>query len=418
MHQYKKRVPYAPGIQRTVLYRRTFDLIKYYISNDSECRINSESGLNQNYEIKLKSRMDSDCRINSESKINLKLEKNKLRILNLTFKSQNPDSHFLYIKSKQGGEILSSPMGSDFASQNKEDCMMQKEIHLEALHSFTEKVKGDPNVIALVLSGSLAYGTVWKRSDIDLTMLVRDGTITKFALYNIDEDGVEIHMILMPVGVFKKEMRRFRAGEFTHGYYGKGEIVFSKDASLYTIFEETRQVGMDDAAASMIRKVQYLLVNMYRVEKWITALHDPLYSQHFLQECAASAADILLLMNAEEPTRESILRAMELRPELMHKIHVIPCTTVMTEDNVRNTLKTLDDFIQETMEYWKVPVLSFFSDGEPKTSSEYEHYLGYDVIFCLNYLAEHGLLERITMPSRVFKHSALTVEEIAFVAVI
>ncbi|HKM34300.1 MAG TPA: nucleotidyltransferase domain-containing protein [Lachnospiraceae bacterium] len=295
--------------------------------------------------------------------------------------------------------------------------MTQKEKHSQALKSFTEKVKNDPNVIALVLSGSLAYGTVWKRSDIDLTMLVRDGINAKFSLYNIDEGGVEIHMIIMPVGMFKKEMRQFRAGQFTHGYYGKGEIVFSKDDSLYLIFEENRTVGMDDVTMSIIPNVQMLLVNMYRVEKWITAFHDPLYSQHFLQDCAASVADIILLMNKEEPTRESILRAMELRPELMQKIHVIPCTTAMTEDEVRDTLKLLDDFILETMDLWSTPILRFFSDGELKTSSEFEHFVGSDVVFCLNYLAEHGLLERVTKASRVFKHSVLTVEEIAYVAI-
>lgn len=295
--------------------------------------------------------------------------------------------------------------------------MTQKEIHIQALKSFTEKVKIDPNVIALVVSGSLAYGTVWKRSDIDLTMLVRDGMNKKFDLYNIDENGVEIHMILMPVSVFKKEMRQLRAGQFSHGYYGKGEIVFSKDESLYPIFEETRIVGLDDVSMSIIPCVQMLLVNMYRAEKWITALHDPLYAQHFLQYCAGSVADIILLMNKEEPTRESLLRAMELRPELMHKIHVIPCTTTMTEDGIRDTLKLLDDFILESMDLWSVPILRFFSDGELKTSSEFERFMGQDVIFCLTYLAEHGLLERVTKASRVFKQSALTVEEIAYIAI-
>jgi len=52
--------------------------------------------------------------------------------------------------------------------------MTQKEIHQRALNNFVNSVKSDPNVIALLLNGSLAYGTVWAKSDIDLLMLIRD----------------------------------------------------------------------------------------------------------------------------------------------------------------------------------------------------------------------------------------------------
>lgn len=295
--------------------------------------------------------------------------------------------------------------------------MTQKEIHLHALQSFTDSVADDPNVIALLLSGSLSYGTVWEKSDIDLTMLVRDGSIKSFSDYNIDSEGIEIHLRVETVGSFKETMQKHRGGEYIHSFFGKGKFVFTKDPSLPDLFEDAKVLGEDDIAISAIPIVDYLLVLSHRAEKWITVFHDPLYSQRFLIECAIQISDLVLLMHKEIHTRESILRAMELEPELMQKVYVKPITTAMTEDDVRETLVAIDGYIQKTMEVWKQPVLQYFSDTEVKTSSQFYTYMGTDAVITLDYMAEHGLLERITSESRLFKHSLLTVDEIAYLAI-
>ena len=69
--------------------------------------------------------------------------------------------------------------------------MTQKEKHLNALNRFVERIKNDTSVIALLLYGSLAYGTVWERSDIDVELIVRDGTVRPTGWFFIEEAGVE-----------------------------------------------------------------------------------------------------------------------------------------------------------------------------------------------------------------------------------
>ena len=202
--------------------------------------------------------------------------------------------------------------------------MTVKERYLGVLESFSEKVKKDPNVIALILSGSLSYGTVWEKSDMDLTLLVRDGSIPKYSFYMMEEDEVEIEMNVMEVKAFKSDMSMLRAGESFHGYYGKSRFVFSKDPALIEVFEETTMVGLEDTVRSSYTRIQFMLSNMKKAEKWVKVFHDPLYAQHFLQWCATSASEILILLSGEEPDRECLLRAAELYPEKMKRIFELP----------------------------------------------------------------------------------------------
>ncbi len=289
--------------------------------------------------------------------------------------------------------------------------MNQKERYSNALESFTEQVKGDPNVIALMLCGSLAYSTVWKKSDIDLVMIVRDGSLHSEQSYRLDEDGIEINMTVTEVSKFKSNLQKMRGGDFWHSFYTMGTMVFTKDEALLELLEDSCNLGEDDVRKSFASKIGELLSYMTKAEKWITVFKDPLYSQHFLQMCAGVVANMELLVNNEKPTRESILRAQQLNPDLMNEIYVIPSTTVMSESDVQHTLKVLDDYLMKHMDWWSKHILRFLSDGDVKTCSHIWKNCGW---VPLEYLAEKGIIEKVTVSSRIFKKSKLTVEEAAY----
>ncbi len=298
--------------------------------------------------------------------------------------------------------------------------MNQREKHLIALETIAEQVKKDPNVIALLLSGSLAYGTVWEKSDIDLTLLVRDNAgVEKDACdYCLDEDGIEIHLALMEIADFKRAMRRQRGGEGSHSYLSHGRFVFTKDESLRALFEETKTVGADDAALSFIDLSEFLIVNMIRAEKWVTVFDDPLYAQRFLAVCAMHMADMILLRHGEDPNRESLLRAMELEPDVMRPVYVEPYTSRMTSDGVRRVIALCDAFLTAHIGWWSAPITRYLADGEPKRVSQCIRHFGVaNMFYPLSYLAQKGVILRVTQPARVFRHSRFTLEEVAYMAV-
>ena len=247
--------------------------------------------------------------------------------------------------------------------------MTQKEKHIQALGSFAERIKNDPNVVALLLYGSLAYGAVWEKSDLDVEIIVRDGTVFAQGFYLVEENGVAIEIMgFNEVSKFKKYLQRVRGG-FDHGVYGKGTLVFSKDEALFEMFEDTRKIGEDDAPKAFASKIGGLLNWMHKAEKWITVFDDTLYAQRFLQLCAPIAADMELILHRENPTRESILRAQQLNPDLMHEIYVLPSTSEMSKEDIRRALKAIDDYLMKHMDWWGRHILRFLSDGEVKACS-------------------------------------------------
>lgn len=289
--------------------------------------------------------------------------------------------------------------------------MTQRDKHVHALNNFIELVKNDSNVIALLLSGSLAYGTVWEKSDIDLVMLIRDSSASISACC-IDEDGIYISLILMEVSKFKSAMQKWR-GDNTCSQFALGTLVFTKDETLQEFMEETSKLGEDDAIMSFLSLFNNLWTEMTRAEKWITVLDNPLYAQRFLQWCCTAVADMELFRHHELPNRESILRAQQLNPNLMYEIFVLPSTKAMSVSDIRHTLEVLDNYLAAHMDWWSKPILKFLSNGEVKTASHIVKYLGISC-YPLDYLASKGIIEKVTQPARLFKHSKLTVEEVAY----
>ena len=292
--------------------------------------------------------------------------------------------------------------------------MTQKEKHLHAMNKFVDKVNNDPHVIALLLWGSLSYYEVWEKSNIEFTMLVRDKSASVMTHYYGDADGYELNLHLMEVSKFKEMLQKTRAGDFFHSAWSKGTFVYTKDESLPVFFEEARQAGKDDLVLSAVEAIGRMLYYMIKAEKWITVYGNALYAQRFLHSAYIPAADLVLMRHGEEPTRESVIRALELDPGLMHKIFVVPATTPMTVADVQHTLGVMEAYLTEHMDWWSKPVLQFLGDGEEKSFSHIERQL--KVGFrALDFLAEKGIIARITKPSRLFKKSKLTVEEIAYI---
>ena len=292
--------------------------------------------------------------------------------------------------------------------------MTQKEKHLLAMNRFVDKVKGDPHVIALLLWGSLSYYEVWEKSNIEFTMLVRDKSASVMTHFFGDADGYELNLHLMEVSKFKEALQRSRAGEFWHSAWSKGTFVYTKDESLLTFFEEVRKAGKDDLVRTFIRFIDMMMGATVKAEKWITLYGNALYAQRFLHMAYMQAADLVLMQHGEEPTRESVLRAMELEPEFMHEVFVVPTTTAMTVTDVQRVLGVIEAYLVEHMDWWSKPILRFLSDGEEKTASHIGKQVGAGYR-ALDFLARRGIITRITKPSRVFKKSKLTIDEVAYI---
>ncbi len=291
-----------------------------------------------------------------------------------------------------------------------------RERYMAAVDSFVGKVKDDPNVIAVIVSGSLAYDVIWEKSDVDMTLIIRD-QILKNDSYCIVEDGITINVALAPRSNFKRYMEQNIGGSWIHSYMSKGKIVYTTDDSLYEYYEDIRQIGADDMAMSMIYLAGELIENRDKCMKWLTARKDPLYAQFFLLLCGEAMARMEVCSNQITIGRDSIQKAMELNPDAIRPLYADVMSHCLTEEEIISRIEHIDRYLLEKSEIFKKPVLDFMEDQQIKTMTLIAKHFRAEPHFMIgvfDYLAESGVIEKISQTIRITPKSRMAVEEIGY----
>lgn len=291
-----------------------------------------------------------------------------------------------------------------------------KARYIAAQESFIGKVKGDPNVIAIIVSGSLAYDVVWEKSDIDMTMIVRDQPLTTQA-YCIDEDGILINVYLMVRSEFKRGMERAIGGSFSQSYFSKGKMVYSTDETLIEYFEDLKRVGSDDLAVSALHIAGTIVHLRDKTQKWLTARKDPLYAQYYLLKAAESVAHMELCIHGETISREALQRAAILNPEAIAPFYQEAMSHHMSVEEIESGIERLDKVLEQHLPIFSKPVIEFMSDQEIKTVTLINKYfqVSSDALFgIMDYLADKGVIEKVTQTIRITPKSKRAVEEVGY----
>lgn len=291
-----------------------------------------------------------------------------------------------------------------------------KERYQAAVQSFVEKVKDDPNVIAVIVGGSVAYDVVWERSDIDTTIVIRDQPI-KQPSYCILEDGITLNLAVLPRSSFRRGMERNIGGSFGHSFSAKSKIVYCTDDSLAEFFEELKAIGSDDMALATFYYAADLVGTYEKCQKWLTARRDPLYAQYYLLKAAETIAHMELCLRGEPASRESIQKALQLAPEWLKPLYGEAMSHHFDEEEVRSRIELIERYLDRSLDLVKRPVLEYMADQELKTVtmlSKQFHADGHFLIGLFNYLADKGVIEKVSQTIRITPKSKPSVEEIGF----
>jgi hypothetical protein len=295
----------------------------------------------------------------------------------------------------------------------------QSEVKLRyqaAADSFIDKIKVDPNVIAVIISGSLAYDQVWEKSDIDMTLIVRD-QVLKHDTYCVVEDDITINVYLVTRSNFKRFLESLNGGSMQHSYFSKGQIVYSTDDSLYEYFEDFKQIGKDDIAMTIFYHACELVHIYDKCLKWIKVKQDPLYAQFYLLKAAEVIARMEVCLQGEIPTREAITKAYQINPELIAIYYNQAMSHHYTKEEIMDAIERIEQYLQQHLDIIQKPVIDYMSDGEMKTVTMITKYFrteSHFIIGILDYLADKGVLVKISQTIRITPKSRMAVEEITY----
>ncbi|KAI7256687.1 hypothetical protein KC345_g10945 [Hortaea werneckii] len=291
-----------------------------------------------------------------------------------------------------------------------------KSRYTAAVDSFVDQVKSDPNVIAVIICGSLAYDQVWEKSDIDMAIIVRDQPLQQTS-YCLIEDGITINVQLFVRSGFKRGLDRMIGGSIPQSFLAKGHIAYTADDSLHGYFEEFKKLGSHDIALSLLRDACELIDLFYKSRKWLTVRGDLLYAQYYLLKAAEQIAKMEVCSQGETPIRESILTVLDMKPELMAPLYSEAMSRRLNEVEIGAAIEGIGRFIDGKLNLLKVPVLDYLADGEIRTVTLLAKHFKLDSHFLVNildYLADKGIIEKVSQTIRITPKSRPSVEEIGY----
>lgn len=286
-----------------------------------------------------------------------------------------------------------------------------------AVQSFVDKVRSDPNVIAVIVYGSVSHGTVWEHSDIDMTVIVRDQKLENKG-YGIYEDDILINIDLVQRSDLRRYMDKEIAGSVNHSFSATSKIVYTTDDSLYAYMEENKQIGKRDMERSLFLTTGWVMGSMLKIRKWIEVKHDLDYARFYIFNAANAIAVMEVTSRYEVPTREAILQAAKLNPPLMDKFFYQPMSAPMTAEAIYALMAEMDQYLMGHMEAIQRAADECFGDGEIKTGTQVSRFYKtslHALDTTLDYLCEKGYLIRVSQVIRLTPKSKPAVDEMAYI---
>lgn len=298
--------------------------------------------------------------------------------------------------------------------------MEVQERYQAALDSLVAKLKQDHYVLAAVLYGSVARGDAWEKSDIDLTIIQRDGLQRGNQCLWLVEDGINISASVVSRNRFKRVMDGALQGSIHHSVRSQSKLLFSKDESIAAWFEETDRIEARDREFQLLRAGANVPPNLYKAEKWFYTKKDLNYSFLWILHTVNDLARVEVVLNSEAPRREVIHQALKYNPSFFNAVYTDLINGPKDEQAIQQALDMINAYLEERADRLFKPVLDYLAQaGGIRTASELSAHFrkkvqAYDLSSVYEWLAQKGIIEKVAAPIRLTKKSQVALEEPAY----
>jgi hypothetical protein len=300
------------------------------------------------------------------------------------------------------------------------DKSIQQEF-TQALDALVSQVKEDRSILAAVLCGSLSHDTVWAKSDIDLVLVTVDDRKIESTDLSLYADGVNIHAFLMPRTEFRQAVEGSTRNSFMHSFLTKGRLLYTHDPTIADLCAALAGVGARDTQLQLLRAATSALPSIYKARKWFVTRGDLDYTALWILYAATSLARVEVIGRRLLADREVLPQAIALNPAFFKTIYTDLLNVRKTPKSVEAALDAVEGYVAERANALFGPVIDHLREaGEARSASEIEAYFkrNFDVggvTTACEYLADQGLIGKVSTPVRLTKRSNIEVQELAFI---
>ena len=290
----------------------------------------------------------------------------------------------------------------------------------EALDDLVAQVREDRSILAAILCGSLSHDEVWTKSDIDLALVTiddRKADSEGFALY---AGGVNVHAFLMPRADFRKAVEGSVRNSFIHSLLAKGRLLYTHDETIAALCQRLHEIGERDTQVQLLAAATRALPPIDKAHKWLVTRGDLDYTALWILYAATPLARIEVLSARQLADREVIPQAMRLNPAFFTTIYTAMLNVKKTKKNVQAALDAIDEYMAARAPSLFAPLLDHLREvGEARSATEIENHFkrNFDVegvTTACEYLADQGIITKVSTPVQLTRRSNIMVQELAF----
>jgi uncharacterized protein len=290
-----------------------------------------------------------------------------------------------------------------------------------ALDALTADIREDRSILAAILCGSLSHDAVWKHSDIDLVLVTIDDKKIEQTMVSLNADGLNVHASLVPRAEFRKLAEGSVRNSFMHSLLAKGRLLYSHDASIEQMCAGLHDIGERDSAQQVFRAATAVLPSLYKAHKFFETRNDAYYTAIWILYTATPLAQVEVMGARLIADREVIPQATKLNPGLFQSIYTGLLDGRPTRETVAAALDVIDTYMARRAPELFAPLLAYLREtGEARSVTELDahfarHFGVQHASMACEYLADRGLIAKVSITRQLTRRSNVSVQELAFV---
>jgi len=290
----------------------------------------------------------------------------------------------------------------------------------EALEELVAEVKRDKSILAAVLCGSLSHDTVWAKSDIDLLLITADDKKTESSTVALYANGINVHALLMSRTKFRQMAEGSLRNSFIHSFLTKGRVLYTHDDTISALWARFQEIGARDTQIQLLRAGIQALAPVDKAHKWLITRGDLDYCALWILNAATALARIEIIKARRIADREVIPQAMQLNPAFFKIIYSDLLNTKKTVKNVQAALDAIDNYLARYTPALFGLVIDYLREvGDTRSASDLEAHFSRNfdvegVTSACEYLADRGLICKVSTPIQLTKRSNISMQEMAF----
>jgi hypothetical protein len=291
-----------------------------------------------------------------------------------------------------------------------------------ALDALVAQLKEDRSILAVLLCGSLSHDTVWEKSDIDLAVVTVDDRKIEGGSMALYADGVNVHAFVIPRAQFRQLVEGSVQNSFMHSLLAKGRLLYTHDDTVARLCDRLTDLGTRDRDVQLLRSATHALAAIYKAHKWMVTRADLDYTALWILYAATSLAEIEVTSAGRLVDREVIPVAHALNPSFFTTVYSDLLNAKKTRAAVDAALAAVDRYLEDRTGQLFSLVMAYLRDaGDARSSREIEahfarHFDIGNVTSACEYLADRGLIGKVSVTARLTKKSNVDVQELAFVS--